>query len=71
MSWCAHLSAMIPEACNESIARPSSSCRLRFSGVSFGQSYGPTTKRGAPAAFAWWSQFGVSSSREGAGPGCL
>ena len=40
------------EACNESIARPSSSCRLRFSGVSFGQSCGPTTKRDAPAAFA-------------------
>ena len=30
---------MIPEACNESIARLSSSCRLRFSGVLFGQFY--------------------------------
>ena len=60
MSRRAHSSAMILKACNESIARPSSSCRLRFSGVSFGQSDRPTTKWGAPAP-----------SRSGVSSGCL
>ena len=52
INWCRHSSPMIPEACNALIAKASSCCRFRFSGVSFGRSCGPTRKWGVPAAFA-------------------